>query len=215
MSGFNMDDYVDVAERIHEFYERFPDGSLRTGTAPHVITVNGKEFIAYHAQAWRTPDDVLPTDGWAWEPVPGPTQFTRDSELMNAETAAWGRAIVALGFSTKKIASRQEVQARGADTRGGGTKGGAGEETVSAQRQPSVSAAATSAPQDQGDPARVVCTFGKKHLNKTLGEILSEDRNYLVWLDEKFEPKTAEQRRILEAARILLGQADSDADIPF
>ena len=31
---------------------------------------------------------------------------------MNAETAAWGRAIVALGFSTKKIASAQEVRAR-------------------------------------------------------------------------------------------------------
>ena len=27
-------------------------------------------------------------------------------------TAAWGRAIVALGFNTKKIASREEVRAR-------------------------------------------------------------------------------------------------------
>lgn len=112
MAGFNMADYVDVAERINEFYERYPNGSLRTGTAPHVLEIGGRTFIAYHAQAFRNPDDMCPCDGWAWEPVPGPTQFTKDSELMNAETAAWGRAIVALGFKTKKIASAQEVRAR-------------------------------------------------------------------------------------------------------
>lgn len=116
MSGnFRMDDYVDVAQRIHDFYERFPEGSLRCGTAPQVVEIGGKPYIWYHAQAFRTPDDALPGDGWAAEPVPGPTQFTKDSELMNAETAAWGRAIVALGFSTKKIASAQEAQARQPD----------------------------------------------------------------------------------------------------
>lgn len=115
MAGFKMDDYVDVAERIHQFYERFPDGSLKTGTPPFVMQVGERPFVVYHAQAFRTPDDHLPGDGWAWEPVPGPTQFTRDSELMNAETAAWGRAIVALGFETKKIASTQEVRSRSAE----------------------------------------------------------------------------------------------------
>ena len=110
--GFKMDDYVDVAQRIQDFYERFPDGRLVMGSAPTVQEIAGKPFVWYHAQAYRDPDDPLPGDGWAAEPVPGPTQFTRDSELMNAETAAWGRAIVALGFSTKKIASAQEVKAR-------------------------------------------------------------------------------------------------------
>ncbi len=118
MAGFKMDDYVDVAQRINEFYERFPNGSLKTGTAPHVLEIAGRPFIAYHAQAFRTPDDPCPSDGWAWEPVPGPTQFTKDSELMNAETAAWGRAIVALGFKTKKIASAQEVKARQGSAQG-------------------------------------------------------------------------------------------------
>ncbi len=37
---------------------------------------------------------------------------------MNAETAAWGRAIVALGFKTKKIASAQEVRARQGSAQG-------------------------------------------------------------------------------------------------
>ncbi len=107
MAGFKMDDYVDVAERIRQFYERFPDGRLTTGVPPTFVTIDGKAFIWYNAKAYRTPDDPLPGSGWAAEPVPGPTPYTRDSELMNAETAAWGRAIVACGFETKKIASRR------------------------------------------------------------------------------------------------------------
>lgn len=112
MANFNMDDYVDVAERMRLFYERYPTGSLKSGHEPRLVEAGGKAFIVYHAQAFRTPDDPRPADGWAWEPVPGPTQFTKDSELMNAETAAWGRAIVACGFETKKVASRNEVQNR-------------------------------------------------------------------------------------------------------
>src|SRR5690242_5020683 len=110
--SFDLDNYTDVAERIRLFYERFPDGRLTTVDWEVKDDLDGKTFVWVHAKAYRTPDDPLPGDGIAWEPVPGPTQFTRDSELMNAQTAAWGRAIVALGFDTKKIASRQEVQAR-------------------------------------------------------------------------------------------------------
>lgn len=105
-------DYVDVAERIREFRAQYPDGSLQAIAEPRVMTVGGKDFIVYAAAAYRTPDDERPGVGYAWEPVPGPTPFTRDSELMNAETSAWGRAIVALGFSTKKIASADEVRNR-------------------------------------------------------------------------------------------------------
>jgi hypothetical protein len=70
-------------------------------------------FVVYTAAAYRTPDDPRPGMGTAWEPFPGTTPYTRNSELMNAETAAWGRAIVALGLtSNRKLASRQEVRAR-------------------------------------------------------------------------------------------------------
>ncbi len=55
----------------------------------------------------------MPGQGTAWEPVPGPTPFTRDSELQNAETSAWGRAIAALGFKVKDgIASAEDVRNR-------------------------------------------------------------------------------------------------------
>jgi hypothetical protein len=105
-------DYVDVAERIRIFKELYPDGSLQAHDSPRLWKVGDKEFIGYCAAAYRTPDDERPGIGWAWEPVPGPTPFTKDSELMNAETSAWGRAIVALGIPTKKIASSEEVRNR-------------------------------------------------------------------------------------------------------
>jgi hypothetical protein len=107
-----LDEYVDVAERIRQFKERWPNGSLQSRRDPFVMEVGDRTFIAYCAAAYRTEDDPRPGIGWAWEPVPGPTPFTKDSELMNAETSAWGRAIVALGFETKKIASAEEVRNR-------------------------------------------------------------------------------------------------------
>jgi hypothetical protein len=107
----SLDDYVDVAERVAGFIEKFPEGSLQT-VAWEVQTVGERLFVVYQAAAFRTPGDQRPGIGTAWEPFPGATPYTRDSELMNAETAAWGRAIVACGLPSKKIASRQEVRAR-------------------------------------------------------------------------------------------------------
>jgi hypothetical protein len=104
-------DYVNVAERIRQFYEAYPDGRLVT--VEHGLHhVGERTFVYCRAKAYREPDDPTPCIGVAWEPVPGPTSFTRDSELMNAETSAWGRAIVAVGIPSKRIASADEVQAR-------------------------------------------------------------------------------------------------------
>lgn len=111
-----MDDYVDVAERIVKFYEKYPEGSLQT-IDYRVLEVEGKTYMVYQAAAYRTPDDPRPGHGIAWEPTPGKTPYTKESELMNAETAAWGRAIVGLGImASAKIASKQEVAARKAES---------------------------------------------------------------------------------------------------
>jgi hypothetical protein len=106
-------DYIDVATRIVEFREKFPEGSLQQ-VKYEFVTVNNKDWIVYTAAAYRSPDDQRPGIGTAWEPIPGPTNFTRDSEVQNAETAAWGRAMVAaLAVDTKKgIASSEEVRNR-------------------------------------------------------------------------------------------------------
>ena len=109
---FRMDDYIDVAERLVDFHGRYPEGTLQT-ISWSVDDVAGKTFIVYRAAAYRTPDDKRPGHGIAWEPFPGATSFTKNSELMNAETAAWGRAILACGLPAKRgLASLQEVRNR-------------------------------------------------------------------------------------------------------
>jgi hypothetical protein len=109
MSGFNLGDYVDVKERLQEFYKAFPTGSIQfeyRGVMDH-----NHLYIWGVAYAYRTPDDVRPGIGTAAELAEGKTTYTRGSELMNLETSAWGRAIGALGIGLgKSIATKQEVE---------------------------------------------------------------------------------------------------------
>jgi hypothetical protein len=112
--------YVDVAARIVEFRTKYPDSCLQPVDPSDpfkVVTIGEQTFIAYTAAAYRTPDDTRPGIGAAWEPFPGRTPYTRNSELMNAETSAWGRAIIAVGAadSKKGVASAEEVRNRQAE----------------------------------------------------------------------------------------------------
>jgi hypothetical protein len=106
-------DYIDVAERLRDFRDQYPTGSLQRVDL-QFVDFAGKSWVVYTAAAYRTPDDERPGHGTAWEPVPGPTAFTKDSELQNAETSAWGRALVAvLAADTKRgVASANEVRNR-------------------------------------------------------------------------------------------------------
>jgi hypothetical protein len=106
MPGFNMDDYVPVNERIEAFYKKHPDGSLQSEIVEHTET-----RVTVKAYAYRDRDDARPGTGLSSETIPGSTSFTKGSEVENAETSAWGRAIAALGFEVKRgIASREEMR---------------------------------------------------------------------------------------------------------
>lgn len=104
--SIDLKDYVDVAERIGIFREKYPNGSLQSEVIQY-----GPDVVIVKALAYRTPDDVRPGIGHASEVLPGKTPYTRDSELMVCETSAWGRAIVAvLAADTKRgVASKDEV----------------------------------------------------------------------------------------------------------
>ena len=115
--SFDLSNYVDVRARIQMFREKYPNGSLQplNHDKPYeIITVGDKQFVVYVACAYRSPDDERPGVGTAMEPIPGRTPYTKDSELMNAETSAWGRAIVAaLAVDhLPAIASTEEVRNR-------------------------------------------------------------------------------------------------------
>ncbi|MCR4340018.1 MAG: hypothetical protein NUW01_09040 [Gemmatimonadaceae bacterium] len=83
-------------------------------------------------------------------------------------------------------------------------------------------------PTDGGDPARVLISFGK-YKGRSLGDVHAENAGYLAWLvSDKYEAKTTETRRIVGAARLVLGMAvpvaagdgdfnppHDDSDIPF
>lgn len=117
MAQFAIDpSYKEVSERMADFFEKHPEGSFQTVGDPWLMEVDGKSFLCYKVACYRTPDDERPGIAMAWEPVPGTTPYTKNSELMNAETSAWGRAIIAIGASTaKKIASANEVRNRRAE----------------------------------------------------------------------------------------------------
>lgn len=111
-----LGDYVDVAERLRIFRDKYPNGSLQPAYPEKpfdIVTIGDKTFLVYIAAAYRSPEDTRPGIGSAWEPFPGRTPYTKDSELMVAETSAWGRAIMAaLAADSKRIASLDEVRAR-------------------------------------------------------------------------------------------------------
>jgi hypothetical protein len=106
-----LKDYVEVKDRIQQFYKQYPNGSLQfefNGT----MEIAGQTIIWGRAYAYREQDDLKPGIGTAWELVPGKSSFARGSELMVLETSAWGRAIAALGIAvSKSLASKNEVQA--------------------------------------------------------------------------------------------------------
>lgn len=120
MGNFELDpSYKDVPARIADFKAKHPEGCFRPvdPSEPYKIeALDGRFFIVYTAAAYRSPEDPLPGIGVAWEPFPGKTPYTKDSELQNAETSAWGRAIVAvLASESKSVASAEDVRNRQAD----------------------------------------------------------------------------------------------------
>lgn len=171
-------DYVDVAERIRQFREKYPEGSLQC--VDWGITDTGEKlFVHYVAAAYRTPDDERPGIGTAWEPYPGPTPYTRDSELMNAETSAWGRAIIAAGAAdAKRVASANEVANR---------------QSPKMQKQRQIT-------HDQVDRSGYVFNFGK-HKGAHIVDVPSDYLQYLLKQPARpgYEEQHAENHKAFEA----------------
>lgn len=103
----NLSDYVDVPTRFAALLAKWPDLRIKEHR-PEIVTIGDKVFISVTMQAWRTPDDPQPCQATCFEPFPGKTSFTRDSEQMNASTSCLGR-LAGLMMSFPKMASLEEV----------------------------------------------------------------------------------------------------------
>ena len=105
-----LDDYMPVEERISAFLAEHPAGSLQS-----VILEHTSERVTVQATAFRDADDRRPGIGHSSLAIPGSTGFTKGSELENAETSAWGRALKALGYGIGP--SREEVASKVPESR--------------------------------------------------------------------------------------------------
>ena len=114
--SFNLDNYVDVPTRLRMALEKHPDLRIQE-SQPVFREIGTKLYIEIKCTVWRDKDDTMPVIAYCWEPFPGTTPYTRDSEQMNASTSALGRALGMMGFGIEhKMASKQEVLARQAPT---------------------------------------------------------------------------------------------------
>lgn len=105
--AFDLKDYVDVAERLREFYEKHPQGRVIT-----TIVEMTEKRVVVKAEAYRESAHAWPSGvGHSQLAIPGATPYTKGAELENAETSAIGRALVAAGLASKRIASADEVAA--------------------------------------------------------------------------------------------------------
>lgn len=109
--SFDLSNYTTVNERIITFYDLYPQGFISTHPAK-IVDISGHTFISVVAEVSCSPDG--PTIiAEAWEPFPGKTPYTRDSEQQNAATSAIGRCLGQLKIGIKAgVASQDEVKAR-------------------------------------------------------------------------------------------------------
>lgn len=107
MATFDLESYATVQERIAQFYQDFPDGSIRT----FMVVRDGPEVI-FEARVYRTPEEAamgVYTSGWARE-IEGKSPVNRTSHLENAESSAVGRSLANLGYATDaRRPSRSEM----------------------------------------------------------------------------------------------------------
>lgn len=106
--GFDITNYVTVAERVAMFYEKYPEGSIQF---EFMGVMDGDPLKMWGvARAYRTPEDPLPGIGTASELIVGKSPYTNGSELQNLETACWGRACASLNIGTSKgLSSKEEI----------------------------------------------------------------------------------------------------------
>lgn len=101
-----LKDYVEVNQRVMEFWQKYPNGRI------HTEIVSWQDgVIVMKASGYRDINDAIPfAVGHAYEKE-GSSYINSSSALENCETSAVGRMTGIGNFSAKKsIASKEEVE---------------------------------------------------------------------------------------------------------
>lgn len=114
----NLGNYVEVKDRIQQFYAKYPTGAIVTEKIQWQPAGKIDEMarVIVQAAAYRTPDDPHPGRGSSAMVLPGKTPYTAGSELENTETSAWGRAVAAVGVAVDRgISTASEIRSKGGE----------------------------------------------------------------------------------------------------
>jgi hypothetical protein len=104
--GFNLDDYTTVQERSNIFWERYPDGAIRT----ELVEASNTRFIVVCKLYKNANDPQAFAMGHAQEVI-SDRGVNRDFALENAETSSRGVAFKCANIGTEKNApSREEME---------------------------------------------------------------------------------------------------------
>jgi hypothetical protein len=110
--AFDLSEYVDVKTRLKQALALYPQLRI-VEHKPEITLVGDQLFIECSVTVSRDPDDPIPVTAYIFEPYPGKTSFTKNSEQANGATSVLGRALGYMGLGIdKSIASSNEVLGR-------------------------------------------------------------------------------------------------------
>ena len=114
--AFDLSEYVDVKTRLKQALALYPQLRI-VEHRPEITQVGDQLFIECSVTVSRDPDDPIPVTAYIFEPYPGKTTFTKNSEQANGATSVLGRALGYMGLGIdKSIASSNEVLGRQQET---------------------------------------------------------------------------------------------------
>jgi hypothetical protein len=110
--AFDLSEYVDVKTRLKQALALYPQLRI-VEHRPEITQVGDQLFIECSVTVSRDPDDPIPVTAYIFEPYPGKTPYTKNSEQANGATSVLGRALGYMGLGIdKSIASSNEVLGR-------------------------------------------------------------------------------------------------------
>lgn len=196
MSSNPLDNgYVMVAQRHAKFVEEHPNGAINSSLVLSQIAAdpNGAvepyPFVVMRCEIWKDREDQRaghPADGvgHASMPIPGPTNFTKNSEVENAETSALGRALAMIGYHAKEtMASEDEIISKGGTVQ---RKASKTDKATVATKNAMVRRSKSVGLTDEGLLNLVIVTTGKQKS----ADLTNEDVNKVIDAMDEIDPET-------------------------